>query len=218
MSEIDFNEVGRQLRKPEGEFGRTIGEEMNNSNETLYDLALSMLQLNDNDHILEIGFGNGKFFNKYLQANPSVIITGVDFSSLMCDEAAENNKKLISSGRLKIINSAFEEADIQPGAIDKIFTFNTVYFWEDVPAFLNKAKTVLNNDRQLIIGYRPRSFMENLPFTKEVFTMYEQHEMNSMLNKNGFKIIGEKKNEYQKEAMNMQMTFVDIVVACSITN
>jgi SAM-dependent methyltransferase len=216
MSDIDFEEVGRQLRKPEGEFGKAIGREMNNSNETLYDLALSMTQIKDNESILEIGFGNGKFFDKYIKANYSVALTGVDFSALMCSEAKENNKSLVFSGKLNIINSPFEDADIPPGSIDKIFTFNTIYFWEDVPRFLKKIKTVLKPGGYFILGYRPRSFMKDLPFTRQVFTMYESPEINKILTENGFKVISEKTNEYKKEAMNTEMTFTDIITIAGI--
>ena len=66
MNEIYSIELGRQLMKPSGEIGKKVGENMNIANNAIYDLACTMIDFKDNERILEIGFGNGNFFPKYL--------------------------------------------------------------------------------------------------------------------------------------------------------
>ncbi len=53
-----------QLRKPKGIFALKVGNKMNELNSYLYDISIDKINPEDNEAILEIGFGNGKFFDK----------------------------------------------------------------------------------------------------------------------------------------------------------
>ncbi|MCF8463817.1 MAG: hypothetical protein K9G41_03190 [Flavobacteriales bacterium] len=57
--------VAAQLSRPSGFFGsRFIGQMMNKSNADLELLSLQCAELKPTDHVLEIGFGNGKFLEQ----------------------------------------------------------------------------------------------------------------------------------------------------------
>ena len=77
---------------------------------------------------------------------------------------------------------------------ESIVTLNTVYFWENVEKQLAELKRVLRKRGQLIIGYRPKSSMEKLPFTHEVFKHYDSAELRSIIEQNGFIILKEVNN------------------------
>ena len=102
MEKPDPKKIAALLRKPEGEDGLTIGEEMNKSNGIMYELTFSTITFQDNENILEIGFGNGNFFPEYLKINSSLSLNGLDYSELMCREAKTRNATLIENGKLSI--------------------------------------------------------------------------------------------------------------------
>ena len=77
---------------------------------------------------------------------------------------------------------------------DSIITLNTVYFWENIEKQIAELKRVLRKGGIHVIGYRPKSSMEKLPFTAEVFTLFEAKELRSIFVKNGFKIKNEISN------------------------
>jgi len=72
--------MAKQLRRPSGVMGDKVGNMMNKANEFLYDFTLGVMNLSDNQTILEIGFGNGKFFEKIFSRANNLQVTGLDFS------------------------------------------------------------------------------------------------------------------------------------------
>lgn len=192
MSEITNIELGRQLMKPSGETGLQVAENMNVTNVKLYDFVLSHLEINNDDKILEIGFGNGKTIPQFFEINPNCEFYGVDFSEIMCKKAIalnQNFKEKIHISCQNAMNMSFDN-----DFFDSIVTLNTVYFWENVALQLTELHRVLKKNGKLVIGYRPKSSMEKLPFTNEVFRHYEPAELREILEQNGFKITEEVSN------------------------
>ena len=83
--------VAKQLRRPNGFLAGRVGREMNKTNGFLYDFTIKEMQVADHEEILEIGFGNGIFFEKIFSAAKDVTISGLDFSPEMVKAAAANN-------------------------------------------------------------------------------------------------------------------------------
>jgi ubiquinone/menaquinone biosynthesis C-methylase UbiE len=213
MSEITHTELGRQLMKPTGSDGLKVAEKMNVTNQKLYDFVLEQLELNDDDSILEIGFGNGKTIPMFFAKNATIHYYGLDFSEIMCTEAIANTKDLGKS-----ISITCEDAmhmSYSNDFFDSIVTLNTVYFWQDLTLQLAELKRILRKGGKLIIGYRPKSSMEKLPFTQEVFSHYESEELNKVILQNGFKIVKEATNAtVVKSVDNGNINMLDI---CLIT-
>src|SRR6187551_2981126 len=86
-----------QLRKPGFLFGKKVGLQMNAGNAFLYDFTINAMQLKEGESILEIGFGNGKFFKQILSKANNLKLSGIDYSSEMLREAKALNKYLIQS-------------------------------------------------------------------------------------------------------------------------
>ncbi len=64
FQQLKFKAMARQLRKPSGAMGNKVGEMMNKANAFLYDFAFDCMKIKHGEAILEIGFGNGIFFEK----------------------------------------------------------------------------------------------------------------------------------------------------------
>jgi ubiquinone/menaquinone biosynthesis C-methylase UbiE len=193
MSEITNTELGRQLMKPSGEIGLQVAENMNVTNAKLYAFVLSHMQIKDNDKILEIGFGNGKTIPQFFAINPTIKFYGVDFSEIMCAKAISLNKEFEKSIHISCQNAMNMSFDNE--FFDRIVTLNTIYFWENIERQLAEMKRVLRKNGQLIIGYRPKTSMQKLPFTQEVFTHYDSAELQAIITQNGFRIVNEECNE-----------------------
>jgi ubiquinone/menaquinone biosynthesis C-methylase UbiE len=165
---------------------------MNVTNNKLYDFVLSHMVIANDDRLLEIGFGNGKTISKFFTLNPTLLYYGVDFSELMCTEAITKTK--VFENRVSISCQNAAKMTFENDFFDCIVTLNTIYFWENLETQLAELKRVLRQGGQLVIGYRPKSSMEKLPFTHEVFTHFEAETLRSVIENNGFETLKEVSN------------------------
>ena len=202
MKDISQSELGRQLKKPAGEYGLQVGESMNSSNNSIYDFVLSQLVMADDMEILEIGFGNGKFIPKYFQINPNIRFSAIDFSELMCSEARIINKNLIHDNKLTIKCEDSISMSFAKDYFDLVVTINTVYFWEPIEKQLAEIKRVMKNGGLLFIGYRPKSVMKDLPFAREVFNLFEPEDLQMIVQQQGFKIVKEEIQTTHRVSVN----------------
>jgi SAM-dependent methyltransferase len=200
MNEINPIELGLQLKRPSGESGKIIGENMNISNCSMYSFAFTMIDFKDNDKILEIGFGNGEFFTNYFSMNPNIKIFGVDHSNVMFSEATLKNQKYIDKQLfLKCENSL--NTSFENDYFDAIITINTIYFWDPIDKQVEEISRILKRGGKLLLGFGPKSIMEKFPFTKEVFRLFESNDVIEILQKHNFRIIDEKMQNVTKKSV-----------------
>ncbi len=187
-------EFGRQLRQPSGNAGINVGNLMNESNKVMYQDVFRLLTPKPENKLLEIGFGNGKFFNDYFALEPNLAVTGLDFSETMFTEAFKNNQDLIAENKLTLVHGNSDNMPFANDEFDFVIAVNTVYFWPSAHDQLLEIKRVLKNGGALLLGYRPKNAVKDAPFTKEVFTLYEPEEINQLLVNAGFTIEKETDN------------------------
>lgn len=187
MQNIDPLEYGRQLLKPEGDVGKQMGELMNFTNQYFYAAAFQMIDLAAMHNVLEIGFGNGAFFSGYWAVNSNLQLVGVDFSETMCTEARKRNEHFIAQKKLQICCEDACRTSFAAESFDAVVTINTVYFWQNPYQQVAELKRIVRTKGNVLIGFRPRSEMASLAFTKEVFQLYEAAEVVQLLESNGFR-------------------------------
>lgn len=195
-------EVAALLRKPHGRLARKVAARMNTANRFMYEGAWKALDLRDGMRVLEIGFGNGRFFGELARQAHQLELHGLDFSTEMVKEASVHNAGLIGSGKLSLVNGASDRMPYSDSFFDRIFCINVVYFWDDPSAHLRELRRVLKPEGTFIAVLRTRSGMERLPFTPFGFTMYEQADWEQVLRGNGFNpvqatILKEPEMEYE---------------------
>ncbi len=161
---------------------------MNAGNLFLYDLVLKNNEWQDGFQVLEIGFGNGKFFPELFTKARNVHVSGLDFSSEMVAAARKENRDWIIAGRLHIQEGESNRMPFADASFDFVFCINVIYFWESPEEHLAEIKRVLKPDGIFCTGMRPKSSMEKLPFTQFGFHMYTEDEWQAILIKNGFSI------------------------------
>lgn len=181
---LKFKAMARQLRKPAGAFGSKVGHMMNKANEFLYDFTINTMQLTGEEKILEIGFGNGKFFDKLFAAAPGLHITGLDFSHTMVNAAKENNQLSVNTGSLVITQGSSHQMPFANNSFDKIFCINVIYFWDEPHLHLQEISRVLKPGGRFFATIRTKESMEQMPFTKYGFTRYNENEWKQLVEQN----------------------------------
>ena len=182
-----FEEMAEQLRKPTGNLGSSVGDSMNRSNEPMYQQVLDHMQLKSGEHVLEIGFGNGKLFQKLFATAEHLQIAGIDYSLDMVQAAEENNAQAISSGSLELRQGNSDSIPFPDNSFDKVFCCNVIYFWENPADHLKEIYRVLKPGGIFYVGFRNRKTMSAFPFTQFGFILYEEDEWKKILEENNFK-------------------------------
>jgi ubiquinone/menaquinone biosynthesis C-methylase UbiE len=189
MDEATLKSIAAQLRKPSGERGIQVGEKMNEGNWHINLNTIEALQLQSGDQVLEIGMGNGFFVKNILAADPSIRYAGCDYSELMVEASIKLNEAFIINGQAAFFTADANHLPFGNETFDKVFTINTIYFWEDPSIELAEIWRVLKPGGRLIVAIRPKHNMLQLPFTQYGFTMYTKEELAAALSANGFTII-----------------------------
>jgi SAM-dependent methyltransferase len=179
-------EIAAQLRKPSGEIAGIVGTEMCRKNKAMIDSTIQRLNIFDGKKLLEIGFGNGGHVEEIFLINQSIHYSGIELSKSMVWEGEKNCKELIRSGKVLFYHTDGNTIPLQEKSIDVVFSVNTIYFWENVSAYLDQINRVLVPGGQIVLTFGAKSFIETLSFTRHGFNLYGSDELKLMVSKSGF--------------------------------
>lgn len=202
MEKEELKILAQNLANPQGEKGIEIGEMMNATNIGMTLESIRTLLIEDNQHILEIGHGNAGHLKSLLNLAQDLKYTGVDISETMHNEAKKLNKEFQTKADFVLYEG--KKLPFEDQTFDKIFTVNTVYFWENPVEFLNEIYRVLKDNGTFVLTFGQRDFMEKLPFTAYDFTLYNNDEMEELVSKSHFKRMktSEKEEEIKSKTGN----------------
>ncbi|WP_426277344.1 class I SAM-dependent methyltransferase [Chryseobacterium sp. S-02] len=206
MEKEDLKILAQNLANPQGEKGIEIGEMMNATNIGMTLESIKTLLIQDDETILEIGHGNAAHVNNILNKAQNIKYTGIDISETMHHEAKRLNEEFKDLADFILYEG--EKLPFEDGTFDKIFTVNTVYFWEQPIEYLNEIYRVLKDNGTFVLTFGQRDFMEKLPFTQFDFTLYNTYEMEETISKSHFKRmkISEKEEEVKSKTGNETIT------------
>ena len=190
MTEAELRELAQQLAKPEGEHGQQVAETMNESNHGMTMATLRSLNVIDNDNILEIGFGNGDHVPEILEAARGLQYAGLDISETMLHEATARNAQLIDSGTATFHLGDGTTIDLPSNSFQRVFTVNTIYFWDDRPSYLQQIEHVMAPGATLAIAYVRSDFMKTLPFTQWGFTFTDDADIEELAQQTSLSLLG----------------------------
>lgn len=185
MEKDDLKILAQNLANPQGAKGIEIGEMMNETNISMTLESITTLLIEDDEHILEIGHGNAGHVKHIFSSARNLKYTGIDISETMHQEAKKLNREF--EGKADFVWYEGKILPFEDKTFDKIFTVNTVYFWENPLEFLNEIYRVLKKGGTVVITFGQRDFMEKLPFTEFDFTLYSNTEMEKLVSKSHFK-------------------------------
>lgn len=162
------NFMAKQLSKPNGFLGsRLIGRMMNNGNAHLESLAVKCANINPNNHVLEIGFGNGKLLKQLCSTVTNGKVYGVDISEDLIKQVSARMRHQIENGQLQLHLAGVSNIPLPDSSIDFIITCNTIYFWPESSKDAKELLRILKPGGKLICGYRDAKEMANYGFVTE---------------------------------------------------
>lgn len=161
--------------------------------------SIKALSIEDGNHILEIGHGNGRHVENLLERAENLRYVGIDISETMHIEAEKNNTNFQDKAEFVLYEG--EILPFEDKTFDKIFTVNTVYFWKNPVNFLNGIYRILKDNGTFVLTFGQRNFMEKLPFTPYNFKLYNNDEMEQLISESHFKRmkISEKEEEIKSK-------------------
>lgn len=183
------DELLLNARKPKGELGEKLIENMNINHESLAQWSLSHLEIDKDDFILDIGCGGGVNVERFLKMTDNKVF-GLDYSELSVEKSIELNMESIDDGRCEIIQGSVSDMPFEEGIFNIATAFETVYFWPDFVNDLKEVHRILKKDGIFFIANEalPNEYDKRQQHIIELLEMqiYSKEELEDSLEKAGF--------------------------------
>lgn len=179
--------LASQLRRPRGVFGdELISRVLNRVNRRVVELSLDDLDVRPGMRALDVGFGGGYELALLCERVKPGEVVGVDFSQDVVARARRRFIAALSEGHLDLRVADVVSMPFPDQTFERALAANTVYFWSDPVAAFRELRRVLTEGGRLVVSMRTRTKMEDLPFTRYGYTLYEPHEIERMATRAGF--------------------------------
>jgi SAM-dependent methyltransferase len=174
--------LSRQLSYPRGGAGKVIARLMNRGNRDLNDLAIARLDVHPGHRVLDLGFGGGLTFAPLWDRGATVV--AIDRAEDMVASARVRFADALVGGRLELHEGEVAQLPLVDGAVDRVLTVNTVYFWPDLGSAFGEVRRVVAPGGRLVVAIREMKSMQRLDPT--VFTLRSPDEIAAALRQAGF--------------------------------
>lgn len=144
-----------QFAKPHGSIGRVAGWFMAKENKAINKWTIDFLDIQDGEHVLEIGFGSGKALKYILEQKASLSITGLDPSRVMVYQALRRLNKHLINSQIRLIEGYADDLPMLPGKLDKVLVINNVTFWQNPISTLAGIRKQMNEGGKIALTIRP---------------------------------------------------------------
>ena len=183
------DELLLNARRPEGDLGNDLIDNMNVNHEALASWSLSHLDISKDDDILDVGCGGGVNEKRFLRMTDAKVV-GLDYAELSVERSSELNRSAIDEGRCEIIQGSVSDIPFKDSTFDIVTAFETVYFWPDFVNDLKEIRRVLKDNGKIFIANEalPNEFDERQRHIVDLLEMkiYSQGELEDSLEKAGF--------------------------------
>ena len=150
--------VVAQFARPTGFLGHITGFIMahRSSNLERNEWAVSLLNLQPSDRVLEIGFGPGVTIQKMSEIVTDGVIWGIDHSEVMFRQASKRNQHAITLGRVRLFLTSVSQLPSFDDPLDKILAVNNVQFWDNKTDVLRRLREQLHIGGIITLVHQPR--------------------------------------------------------------
>jgi SAM-dependent methyltransferase len=176
-----------QAAKPTGFFGKLLARGMAWGHRSFYENTARILDLENDDKYLEIGFGSGLFIRKYASHGSRVV--GVDCSRDMVKLARAINRDLVASGQAEFIQGDVSTLPWKGNEFSAVVGIETFFFWSEPKAALKEICRVLASGGRLVIemAYNKDDGRDHAKqVEKHGLRLYSGEDMVRLLKESGF--------------------------------
>ena len=107
----------------------------------------------------------------------------------MLNSVSQNNKLNIKEGKLKLFLEDISKTSFEENVFDKIYTVNTIYFWNELEKSFSEIKRTLKPDGKFLNVIYTKEYLDKIVYTKYGFKKYTVEEIIDITERNGMKII-----------------------------
>ena len=177
-----------QYGKPSGLIGRLIGNGMARNNTYDASWTVSLLNIEPDSHILEIGFGPG-VSTEYAAAKASEgFVAGIDHSETMVQAARRRNAAAVAAGRVDLKRGDVASLPYPDESFDKAFSIHSIYFWARPIDCLKELRRVLKPGGLLAITILPKDkWSDTRRSGSNVGTLYFGKDLAQLFSDAGFR-------------------------------
>jgi SAM-dependent methyltransferase len=180
--------IARQSRCPTGLLGRLIGRVMERETAEVNDAALTLLDLEAHDRVLEVGFGHGRTIERAAAVLEHGVAAGIDCSAEMTRMAVRRCQRLIDTGRVRLARADGRHLPYRDQCFGKAYSIHTIYFWTDPERHLRELCRVLRAGGRLVLGFRPGGSRVAEDFPASVYSFHTSDQIGRMLLHAGFEV------------------------------
>ena len=179
--------IGKQLQYPKGFFGKVLFAWMTPKTIAHARWTADLLGIQPEDHIIEIGFGNGANIELLLQRAVRGSVTGVEISKTAIEMASKKHAQAISEGRVTLHLAPGNALPSEDNAFDKACSVATAYVIEDPGAVFKEMFRVLKPKGRAAVTFPVReNFMRFKPVATEGFYLHELTDLEAAFRNAGF--------------------------------
>ena len=189
MEKEELQAIASQLKHPTGEKGIEIANMMNETNINMTRHSFQNLHIESGNNILELGHGNAGHVGLIFEEAPNIKYYGLEMSELMFQEARQINRNFVSQKQALFSLYDGNKIPFEEDSFDKIFTVNTIYFWQEPEKLLLEIYRILRPNGNFCITFAEEDFMKKLPFTQFEFELYNTEKAQQLIKKTPFKIV-----------------------------
>src|SRR5260370_4478192 len=140
-----MNVLDAAFGHPRGPLGRLGGVIMARSTGKRNEWTLSLLDIQRDDRVLEVGCGPGALIQALATKATAGVVVGVDLSPTMLQQASKRNAQAIREGRARLEVGSATALPFEEASFDKALSANSVPFGPDqvagVRAMLRQPKS-----------------------------------------------------------------------------
>jgi ubiquinone/menaquinone biosynthesis C-methylase UbiE len=148
--------IDGQYRRPTGLVGRWIGRKMAQQHVPENQWTVELLDVQPDDHILEIGFGPGIAIEAVAKCAVNGRAAGIDFSRTMVATAKKRNAKGVGAGQIDLRYGDAASLPFNDNTFEKAFSIHSIYFWSQPLDVLREIHRVLKPSGMVIITVLPK--------------------------------------------------------------
>jgi len=173
----------RQFGHPRGIAGRMAGWVMahRRSNRQRNSWAVSLLDVQPTDRVLEIGFGPGVAIAELARRATRGKVYGIDRSEVMVRQAGRRNAAAIRAHRVQLAHASVDQLPSFDEPLDAILAVNSVGFWPDPAERLRRLRRLLRPGGRIALASQPRC-----PGANRDTTVRAAEELQDLLTQAGF--------------------------------
>ena len=140
-------------RHPRGFWGRRALHSMNSKRHAaLPEWALEGFEIANGSQMLDVGCGGGANMARLLKLCPEGRVTGLDFSTLALEIAADYNNNAIVDKMCTVVGGNAVQIPLAKDIFDVAIAFETIYYWASIERGLVEMHRVLKPGGTVLIA------------------------------------------------------------------